>query len=138
MIGTGLFLIVLNLLVGLNGNNYPRAASELENALYYGLSRPSFVTGTMLILLSIFFGRFTLAQSLLSTSVMRIVAKSLPIACATVILAVQILYCSEAMPEGFFVDLPIAIGVGFGLVMATLIISIILMVFVEFPIHRTL
>lgn len=92
MIAIGLFLILFNLCIGWHANNYPRDVSVLGNALFYGFSRPSFVTGTMLILLSIFFGRFTIAQGCLSTSVMRIVAKSLPLACALVILSIQLIY----------------------------------------------
>jgi hypothetical protein len=69
---------------------------------------------------------------------MRIVAKSMPLACTLVILAVQLLYCSQAMPEGFMITFPAALGVGLGLVMATLLMSITLMVFLEFPITRLL
>lgn len=61
IISCGLVLILGNLFVGWHWNNYPKDASDLGNALFYGFSRPTFVTGTMLILLSIFTGHFTIA-----------------------------------------------------------------------------
>ena len=138
MIWTGVSLILVNLFIGWHSNNYPKDASDLGNALFYGFSRPTFVTGSLLILLSIFTGHFTIAQAALSTSIMRIAAKSLPLACTIVILAVQLLYCSQAMPKGFMITFPVALCVGLGLILATLLMSVTLMVFLEFPITRLL
>lgn len=42
------------------------------------------------------------------------------------------------MPEGFYITFPMALGVGLGLVMCTLLLSITIMVFLEFPIFRLL
>jgi hypothetical protein len=134
----GLFLILFNLVIGWNANNYPKDPSDLENALFYGFSRPSFVTGVLLILVSIFTGHYPVIQATLSTSLMRIFAKAMPIACTLVILSVQLIYCSDALPKGFMITFPIALGVGVGLIFVTLITSVIMMVFFEFPITRLL
>ena len=78
----------------------------------------------MLILLSIFTGHRPILQATLSTNVARIIAKSLPISCTLVILAVQLIYCAQSMPKGFMITFPVAMGVGMGLIMCTLTILI--------------
>ena len=42
------------------------------------------------------------------------------------------------MPKGFMITFPLALGMGYGLIFATLLISFIIMVFLEFPVKRLL
>mmetsp|Transcript_2676 Transcript_2676/g.4502 ORF Transcript_2676/g.4502 Transcript_2676/m.4502 type:complete len:478 (-) Transcript_2676:445-1878(-) len=84
--GVGLIWVALAIVLGnltyprpYNGD--PESSSKLHNALYYAISRTSWVTACLLILLSIFCGHFAKAKALLGGSNMRLVAKSLAIAC---------------------------------------------------------
>lgn len=69
---------------------------------------------------------------------MRICAKAMPLACTMVILTVQMIYCSDAMPKGFMITFPVALGMGLGLILVTLLSAFFMMMFLEFPITRLL
>jgi len=136
LVGSGLILIFGNLVVACHGNNDPMAASKLGNSLYYALSRPSWVLGAMLILISIFTGHFGTAKAFLSTNNQRLIAKSIPCACILVILVIELLFCSNATPSGLMLTFPIALLFGLGFGLCTLVIAVLVTVFVEFPISR--
>ena len=133
---TGGLIILLNLTTTTAFNQQPGYASTETNALYYGISRPTFTFGVFLILMSLFCGHLNWFKGILSGSNIRLLAKSLIISCVVELLCVQYLYCGESAPLGIFVSQSIAMQLGFGLLIATPLVSIVLMYFVEFPILR--
>jgi len=135
---SGLIIIFADLMSAWHWEGHPMDASDFGNSVYYAITRPSFVTGAMLILVSIFTGHFQVARGLLSTNVARFIAKCVPIACMIVILIVEVLFCSDAMPVGLTITAAIAVTLGVGLILASIILSLLLTTFLEFPIARLL
>jgi hypothetical protein len=134
----GLILIVGNLGFPCHWNGDPMDATKLENALYYAISRPSWVFGVNLILLSIFTGHYSLARAFLSGNNLRIIAKSIAIACLLVVLAIQVCFCSNVLPDGMYLTFPVALIFGLGFIFVSCSISVFLLVFLEFPFRRIL
>ena len=54
------------------------------------------------------------------------------------VLMIELLYCSDALPQGLYITFPIALILGVGFKFVTPTISIILMAGLEFPITRLL
>lgn len=77
--GVGLAVIAANLL----GPHYwaveAMNETKLNNALYYGISRTSWVFSVFLICIGIFAQRFNMGRAVLSGNNMRILAKAMPI-----------------------------------------------------------
>jgi hypothetical protein len=93
-------LILVNLTYCRPYNQDPKSSSDLHNALYFAISRPTFSIGAVMILVAILCEKFQFAKALLSSSNLRLLAKSLPIACVLQILVIQWLFTSSATPEG--------------------------------------
>lgn len=81
LVAFGLLLITANLVGTMPNQADPNLASETENALFFAVSRPSFVFGVFCIMVAIFLGQFNLGLSLLSGENMRKGAKCIIICC---------------------------------------------------------
>lgn len=92
--------------------------------------------GAFCILLAIFLGHFAFAKALLSSNNMRLIARTLGIGCVLEILMVELLFCSDAAPDGIYLTFPIALIFGLGFHIATIMFSLFLMIFLEFPMTR--
>ena len=114
------------------------STTPLENALYYGLSRPTFVIGSMCILLSILTGHYGFARAFLSTNNMRIIARSLAIGCVLEILVIQIIFCSNQAPLGIYLSFPVCLLFGLGFIFLTCLIGVPLTIFFEGPMIRVI
>jgi len=136
MLTIGLGLIFGNLLFPHHWNADPMDSSKFGNAVYYGFSRLLFVLGAHLILLTVISGHASMIKAFLSTSNMRFLAKAVPCASLIVILVMQCLFESNATPQGLYLVFMIANMFGLGFVLVSLVISSVLIVFVEFPIRR--
>lgn len=96
----GVLLIAGNLVYITPYNANPDKSSKLHNGLYYALSRPTFVIGAAMILMAIFLGHYGFARAFLSGNNMRLLARTTAIACVFEILVIQLLFNSNATPEG--------------------------------------
>ena len=132
----GMVCILGNLASTRQYNENPQASSKLQNAIYYGLSRPTFVTGAFSILLSILLGHFGSARAFLSGSNVRLIAKSLCIGCVLEILLIELLFCSNAAPSGIYLTFPVCLLFGLGFQLVTALGGIFLLIFIEFPFTR--
>jgi hypothetical protein len=101
---------------------------------YQGLSRPIFVFAAACILLSIFLRGNGLFKAVLSGSNLRFFARTLAIACTLVILVIQWLF--NATENGIYLTFPVCLLFGVGFIIATLLLSAIVMVMFEFPLLR--
>ena len=108
LFGIGGLLILVNLTSTTAFNQQPGNASVETNALYYGISRPSFTFGVFLMLMSLLCGHLNWFKGILSGSNIRLLAKSLVISCVVELLCVQYLYCGESAPLGIYISMSIA------------------------------
>ena len=110
----GVFLIALNLFFPTKWNGDPKSSSVLGNQLYYAFSRVSFVFAAFLIFLAIVLGHWGTAKAMLSNNINRMIAKSLAIGCVVQILIIELLFESNATPDGLYLTYPIALLFGLG------------------------
>ena len=121
-----------------NGDVADAPPTPLFNALYYGISRVSWLLATFLVFLAVFLKNFTMASSQLTNPGYRMLSKSLPIFAIIQILVIQLLCSGGSAPDGITMTIPIAIMFGLGFIVVTCAIGVILLVFVEFPFRRLL
>jgi len=74
-----LFLIGVSLVIGFPCSGDPLSCSKKVNATYYALSRPIWTFGVLLVLFGILMGQFSFAKAFLSSSLLRMMARSIPI-----------------------------------------------------------
>jgi hypothetical protein len=114
LIVIGLACVFINLFSTTKYNTDPQVSSPDLNALYYGISRPMFVLGAFSILLSILLGHYGIARAFLAGNNIRMIAKSLAIGCVLEILLIELLFCSDAAPEGIYLTFPVCLIFGLG------------------------
>ena len=69
---------------------------------------------------------------------MRIVGRSIPIACLVVITCAQALFDSKAAPDGIYLTFPIALIFGLGFALTAYLVAALFLIFLEFPFKRLL
>ena len=104
--------------------------------IYYAVSRPSFVFGCACILLSIFTDHFSWARAFLSSNNIRMISKSLVIGCVIELVVIELLYCSNATPQGVKISFPTCLIYALGFIIITIVVGILLMIIIEFPLTR--
>lgn len=134
----GGLLILGNLLIPWPANCDPAGTSRLLNQWYYAISRNSFVLGVALMIWGVFLGHSPITKAIFSSSNFRVISKSIIIGCVLEVVMIELLYCSNSLPQGLYITFPIALILGVGFKFATPIISIFLMMGLEFPLTRLL
>lgn len=67
---------------------------------------------------------------------MRIVGRAIPIACLVVITCAQALFDSNSAPEGIYLTFPIALIFGLGFALMAYLLSVFILIFIEFPFKK--
>ena len=128
--------MVWNLVAAWPYNSDPNGASKNTNIVYYVYSRPSWVLGNLFLLTGLFTRHCTGVTSFLSTTFFRVTAKGLPIACLLVIFIIQCLFCGDQTPLGTYLTFPCALLFGLGFNIASLALSVVISMLLEFPFVR--
>lgn len=136
--GLGGVLVVVNLVFPTHWNAEGDGGSKMGNGLYYGISRVAFVFSVFLIFLAVFTQRVNMGRAALSGGNLRLIAKAMPIMCLIQILIIQILYSSNAAPDGLYITGPMGAAFCYGLLLVTSVTGVLLLVFIEFPCTRML
>jgi len=129
-------LVVTNLVICWPANSDPAGTSRSENAWYYAISRNSFVLGFAMLIWAIFLGHSPLTRAMMSGSNMRCISRSVVIGCILEVVVIELLFCSDALPQGLYITFPIALILGVGFKFVTPILSIFIMIAAEFPLTR--
>ena len=108
-------------------------STPFENGMYYAFSRPTWILGVFSIVLAIFTNHYGFARAFLAGSNMRVISRSLIIACVIQILMIELLFCTNATPLGIQLTFPTCLLFGLGFIIVTMLISAFLMVFIEWP-----
>tara|TARA_B110000285_G_C15082434_1_gene594270 strand:- start:202 stop:828 length:627 start_codon:yes stop_codon:yes gene_type:complete len=132
----GLVLVLTNLVICWPANSDPGMTSATLNAWYFAISRSSFVLGFACIIWAVFLGHDPMTKATMSGSNMRIISRSIVIGCILEVLVIELLFCSDALPQGLYITFPIALILGVGFKFVTPIVSILIMMFTEFPLIR--
>ena len=85
------------------------------------------------MMMSVFFGHFKMFKSVFSGSNVRIIAKSVIIGSIMEVLMIELMYCSNAIPDGMYITFWICIILAFGLLLSTTFVSVIYMALIEYP-----
>lgn len=125
--------MTIDIVITQPANSDPQSTSRQTNALFYGFSRLAFVLGIGCMMISVFFGHFRIFKSMFSGSNVRIIAKSIVIGCIMEVIMMELIYCSNAIPDGMYITFWICIVLAFGLLLSTTVVSIVYMAFVEYP-----
>ena len=88
--------------------------------------------------MAIFLGHLPKTKALLSGSNLRLVARSVIVGCVLEVVIIELLYCGDALPQGLYITLPIALILGVGFHFVTPAFAILLMYAIEFPLTRLL
>jgi hypothetical protein len=134
--GVSFAVIATCLALAWGANIDPASASPLQNQLYFGLTRPLFVISIGCILMCILFGHLDLLRIALSGSNVRLIGRSLIVACVVEVLVIEVLFCGKAMPQGLYVTLPVGIAALGGFVFVVMFFSVVIMMVFEFPMIR--
>lgn len=134
----GGLLVVTNLFICWGANSDPAGTSRSENAWYYAISRNSFVLGFALLISAIWLGHSPKTKAMMSSSNFRVISRSIAIGCVLEVLVIELLYCSNALPQGLYITFPVALILGVGFKFVTPILAIFLMMGLEFPLTRLL
>ena len=129
-------VIVVCLTLAWGANIDPEGYSRFQNQLYFGLTRPLFVISIGCILMSILFGHLEMLRIVMSGSNVRLIGRSLIVACVVEVLVIEALYCGKAMPQGLYLTLPVGVAALGGFLLVVMFVSIILMIVIEFPMLR--
>ena len=135
---TGSLLVLVNLVITWPANSDPAETSHNLNVWYYAISRSSFVLGIAMMIWAILLGHSKNTKVFLSGSLFRLVARSIIIGCVLEVVIIELLYCGDALPQGLYITFPIALILGIGFKFVTPCISILIMMFLEFPFIRLL
>jgi hypothetical protein len=132
----GILLIAINLTLPYYQTMDPNSSTKIENALYYALSRPTWVFGCFLILLSVFSGHFNYAKAILSNSNLILLAKMGPVSALVVVLCIHLIFLSTQMAAGIYLTFPVALLFGLGFILSGSVASLFLMFTIDFPLRR--
>lgn len=72
----------------------------------------------------------------MSGSNVRLIGRSLIVACVIEVLVIEVLFCGNAMPQGLYLTLPFGIAALVGFLLVVMFFSIVIMMVVEFPMIR--
>lgn len=136
--GIGFSVIIIILLIGYKAFNFPQQIPVLHHALFFGLTRPAFVTCLSLILSSLFTGHLCPLNHLLSHPLLRLLSRTLPVACLSVLTVTQVLVCSQNMEKGYSVGLNDCITIACGMILISLTLSVPIHSILIFPMSRML
>ena len=78
---------------------------------------------------------FLYRKAALSNNNIRIVGRAIPIACLVVITCAQALFDSKATPDGIYLTFPIALIYGLGFALIAYLLSVFILIFLEFPLN---
>ena len=86
--------------------------------------------------MSILFGHHHFLRIIMSGSNVRLIGRSLIVACTIEVLVIEMLFCGNAMPQGLYVTLPVGVAALGGFIMIVMFLSVIIMMVIEFPMLR--
>ena len=72
----------------------------------------------------------------MSGSNVRLVGRSLIVACVIEVLVIEALFCGSAVPQGLYLTLPVGVAALAGFLLIVTSLSITIMMVVEFPMIR--
>lgn len=134
--GIGNLIIMANLFAPYTCTVDPMSSSRTANAVYYGLSRPSWVLGVFLVLIAIFTGHFQFAKGILSGGNFRYMAKATPICTLVLIIIIDGIFESDQMQSGLDLTFSTCLIYGLGFALTAYIIGCLLLLLFEFPLRR--
>jgi hypothetical protein len=114
----------------------PAGVPRSVNQWYYGISRISFQLGFLFLIMGIFLGHMPVTKALLSGSTLRLCTRGVIIGCVLEVVVIQLLYNGDALPQGLYITLPIALILGVGFHFVTPLFAVLLMYVIEFPLLR--
>ena len=123
-----------NLLIGHTAIAAPYSWSMTQNALYFTLTRPTYVLGMFMILFTFWLGGFTFGKAFMSLTMFRVLGKLAFESALITPLMIQLIY-SQA-PEGLFIQFNKVIELGLGNVVCVMVAGIMLYLLFEFPFRR--
>lgn len=91
-----------------------------------------------LVAFSILLGKFGLGRAILSGQFVRMIGKSMIVACVFQIFVIELLFCSNNAPEGITLTNTTCLLFGLGFMFAPVLIGYFYMAFVEFPLYRVI
>lgn len=97
----GFALVATNLLIGHSAIAAPYSWTMTQNAIYFTLTRPTYVLGMFMILFTFWLGGFTFGKAFMSLTMFRVLGKIAFESALITPLMIQLIY-SQA-PEGVFI-----------------------------------
>ena len=132
----GVIVILANLTMPLPAYSDPQRPSEFMNNLYFGLSRVSWLLSCFMVAFSMLAGKFGYGRAILGGQFVRMIGKSMIVACVTQIFFIELLFCSNNAPEGITLTDTTCLLFGLGFMFAPVLFGYFYMAFVEFPLTR--
>ena len=86
--------------------------------------------------MGIFLGHMPKTKALLSGSTLRLCTRGVIIGCVLEVVIIQLLYNGDALPQGMYISLPIALILGVGFHFVTPLLAVLMMYVIEFPLLR--
>ena len=132
LIGFG--LVLFNLLIGHSAIASPYSWNMTENAVYFSLTRSTYVLGVWLILFTFFTGGFTLGKAFMGRTIFRVLGKLTIESALITPMMVQLIY--SQLPNGLFVQFNKVLELGLGNVVCVMVASFGLYLLFEYPFRR--
>ena len=130
----GFALVLTNLLIGHSAIAAPYSWNMTENALYFTLTRPTYVLGIHMILFVFWTGGFTFGKVFMGRPIFRVLGKLAFESALITPLMVQLIY--STLPNGLFVQFNKVLELGLGNVCCVMIAAIFLYLCFEYPFRR--
>jgi len=112
------------------------ASSTFHNALYYSVSRPSWLLGQSLVIAGLSSGQYPMLKEYLGSRPYQALAKIMPISCLIWPLTTQLIVCSDSQPQGITVTFLSSIYFAVGTIAMIISYSLFVSLFIEFPVLR--
>ena len=134
MFTLGFGLVLFNLLIGHSAIASPYSWTMTENALYFSLTRSTYVLGVWMILFTFFTGGFTLGKAFMGRPIFRVLGKLTMESALITPMMVQLIY--SQLPGGLFVQFNKVLELGLGNVCCVMLASFMLYLMFEYPFRR--
>ena len=130
----GFALVLTNLLIGHSAIAAPYSWNMTENAVYFTMTRPTYVLGIHMILFVFWTGGFTFGKVFMGRPIFRVLGKLAFESALITPLMVQLIY--STLPNGLFVQFNKVLELGLGNVCCVMIAAIFLYLCFEYPFRR--
>lgn len=134
MIIFGLALIITNILCSYTAIKSPYAWTKAENVAFFGLSRPTYALGCMMIFLAIVLGHFNIAKIALTNCYFMALGRLTFV--SSLIYPLVIMYTYASTEEGLDLTVLAVIYYGMGNIVSIMIACFFIYLCFEFPFKR--